>query len=71
MASGASTHHAEHILAAILFETQWEIAQAIDAGMDPQKARTAYDRKIQKLIRDSAYRKKFKREISADHTAFE
>jgi hypothetical protein len=71
VASGASAHHAEHIPAAILFETQWEITQAIDAGMDPRKARTIYDRKIQKLIRDPAYRKKFKREISADHAAFE
>jgi hypothetical protein len=71
VASGASAHQAEHILAALLLETQWEIAQAINAGRDPQKARTAYDRKIQKLTRDSAYRKTFKREISADHTAFE
>jgi cupin superfamily acireductone dioxygenase involved in methionine salvage len=55
----------------MLFETQWEIAQTIDAGVDPQKVRRTYDRKIQKLIRDSAYRKKFKREISPDHTVFE
>jgi len=71
VATGTSAHHAEHILGALLFETQWESAKAIKAGKDGQKALTTYNRKIQKLIRDSAFRKKLTRQFSVDHSAFE
>jgi hypothetical protein len=71
VATGTSAHHAEHILGAMLFEADWESAQALDAGKDPEKAQTAYKRKIQKLIRDSAFRKKLTRQFTADHSAFE
>jgi hypothetical protein len=71
VATGTSAHHAEHILGGLLFETQWESARAIRAGKDGQKALTTYNRKIQKLTRDSAFRKKLTRQFSVDHSAFE
>ena len=71
VATGTSAHHAEHILCAILLETEWESAQEIRAGKNAAKARAVYNRKIQKLIRDSAFRKKLERQFSADHAAFE
>jgi hypothetical protein len=40
-------------------------------GKDGQKALTTYNRKIQKLTRDSAFRKKLTRQFSVDHSAFE
>jgi hypothetical protein len=71
VATGTSAHHAEHILGALLFEMQWESVQAIEAGEDIQRAQTTYNRKIQKLMRDSAFRKKLARQFSVDHSAFE
>jgi hypothetical protein len=71
VATGISAHHAEHVLGALLLEMEWEGAQAIEAGKDTQKVHATYNRKIQKLIRDSAYRKKLTRLFSVDHTAFE
>jgi hypothetical protein len=71
VATGTSAHHAEHVLGALLFETEWETARAVEAAKDPEKAQTAYKRKLQKLIRDSAFRKKLTRQFTADHSAFE
>jgi hypothetical protein len=71
VATGTSAHHAEHILAGLLLESQWEGAKAIKTGKDTEKALTAYSRKIQKLIRDSAFRKKLTRQFTDDHSAFE
>lgn len=71
VATGISGHHAEHVLGALLLEMEWESAQAIEAGKDAQKAQTTYNRKIQKLTRDSTFRKKFARQFSDDHSAFE
>lgn len=71
VATGTSAHHAEHILGAMLLETEWESAQEVQAGKDTLKARAIYNRKIQKLIQDSAFRKKLKRQFSEDHSAFE
>jgi hypothetical protein len=71
VATGTSAHHAEHILGAIRLETEWESAKEFQAGKDTAKARATYNRKIQKLIRDSAFRKKLKRQFSEDHSAFE
>jgi uncharacterized protein DUF1841 len=71
VATGSSAHHAEHVLGALLLEMEWESARAIETGKDAQKAQTAYNRKIQKLIRDSAFRKKLTRQFSDDHSAFE
>jgi hypothetical protein len=50
---------------------EWESAQAIEAGKDVQKALAIYNRKIQKLTRDSVFRKKLTRQFSDDHSAFE
>jgi hypothetical protein len=71
VATGTSAHHAEHVLAAMLLETEWESAQAVKAGTDAEKALRIYNRKLQKLVRDSAFRKKLTRQIAADHSAFE
>jgi hypothetical protein len=71
VATGTSPHHAEHVLGALLLEEQWEGAQAIEAGKDAQKAQIAYKHKIQRLIRDSDFRKKLTRQFSEDHSAFE
>jgi hypothetical protein len=71
VATGTSSHHAEHVLSAMLLETAWERSRSVKAGNDVKKAQTAYKRKLQKLIRDSAFRKKLTRQFSADHSAFE
>ena len=71
LATGISAHHAEHVLGALLFEMEWESARAIEAGRASQKAQATYNRKIQKLIRDSAFRKKLTWQFSDDHSAFE
>jgi antitoxin (DNA-binding transcriptional repressor) of toxin-antitoxin stability system len=71
VATGTSAHHAEHVLGAILLETEWENAQAAEAGTDQDKAKSSYYRKIQKLIRDSVFRKKLTRMFTGDHSAFE
>jgi len=74
VATGTAAHHAEHVLVGLLLETQWKIARAIEAGEDVekiQKIQQAYFRNLQKFARDSAYRKKLTRRVTADHTAFE
>jgi hypothetical protein len=50
---------------------EWERARAIETGKDAEKAQTIYNRKIQKLIHDSAFRKKLTRQFSDDHSVFE
>lgn len=71
VATGTTTHHAEHVLAALLLETEWESARAVETGKDPEKAQKRYTRKLEKLIQDMAYRKKVTRKFGADHSAFE
>jgi hypothetical protein len=63
--------HAEHVLGALLLETGWESARAVEAGKDTERLPDVYIRKLQKLIRDSAFRKKLAQRFSAHHTAFE
>ena len=70
VATGTSAHHAEHVLGAMLFEAEWEGAKAVKAGKDTEKTQTVYNRKLQKLIRDSTFRKKLTRQVTADHSAF-
>jgi hypothetical protein len=62
LATGTAAHHAEHVLGALLFETEWETARAVEAGKDSERPRGVYIRKLQKLIRDSAFRKKLTRQ---------
>jgi hypothetical protein len=71
VATGTSAHHAEHVLGALFFETEWETAQAVAAGKDIEKAQRVYIRKLNKLIMDSAFRKKLTRQFTADHSALE
>jgi hypothetical protein len=70
-ATGTSAHHAEHVLAEMLLETAWERSRSVKAGNDVKKAQTVYNRKLQKLIGDSAFRKKLTCQFTADHSAFE
>jgi hypothetical protein len=70
-ATGTSAHHAEHVLAEMLLETAWERSRSVKAGNDVKKVQTVYNRKLQKLIGDSAFRKKLTRQFTADHSAFE
>jgi Skp family chaperone for outer membrane proteins len=71
VATGASAHHAEHVLAALFGELYFHLSQAAAAGRDVEKARAAYYRKIKKITRDAVYRKKLKRQVPADHFGFE
>ena len=71
LATGTTAHHAEHVLGALLLETEWETARAVETGKDPEKAQKRYIRKLEKLIEDIAYRKKVTRQFGADHSAFE
>ncbi len=71
VSTGTSAHHAEHVLGALLLETEWETSRAVETGKDPEKAQAVYEHKLQKLIRDSAFRKKLTRQFRADHSAFE
>lgn len=71
VATGTLAHHAEHVLGAMLLEAGWEGAQALKTGKDTEKAQTIYNRKLEKLIRDSAFRQKLTRQFTADHSAFE
>ena len=69
--TGTSAHHAEHVLGALLFETEWEAARAVETGKDTEKTQKIYIRKLQKIVRDSAFRKKLTRRFTADHSVFE
>ena len=71
VSTGTSAHHAEHILGALLFETEWETVRAVEAGKDIEKLQKTYIHKLQKLARDSAFRKKLTKQFTADHSAFE
>src|SRR5580700_6456362 len=63
VATGTSAHHAEHILGALFLETEWETARAVEAGKDIEKIQKSYNRKLQKLTQDSAFRKKLARQF--------
>jgi hypothetical protein len=57
VSTGTSAHHAEHILGALLFETEWEMARAVEAGKDTEKIQKMCIHKLQKLSRESAFAK--------------
>jgi chemotaxis response regulator CheB len=67
VATGASAHHAEHVLAALFAELYFDLGQAAEAGTDVEKARARYYRKIKKITRDAFFRKKLLRQFPADH----
>jgi hypothetical protein len=70
VATGTPAHHAEHVLGALLSELIWETSRAPE-GEIPAKAKAHYDRSVQKLSGDSAFRKKMTRRFGASHSAFE
>ena len=71
VATGTSAHHAEHVLSAMLLELVWQASRAAKAGKDAERTRAVYYRKLKKLTRDSAYRKKITQEFGPEHSAFE
>ncbi len=71
VATGITTHNAEHVLGALLLETEWETARAVEAGKDPQAAQKRYIRRLENLIREIAYRKKVAGQFGAGHSGFE
>ena len=71
LTTGISAHHAEHVLGAMFMETYWEREQATEAGHSTEKAQARYNRRLQKLVRDSAFRKSLTEKFTADHSAFE
>ena len=56
LATGTAAHHAEHVLGALLFETEWETACAVEAGKDTERLRafTSANFKDSSGIRPSA-----------------
>ena len=71
VATGISAHHAEHLLGVMFLEAHWKRTNAAEAGLDTERVEAAYRRKLQKLTRDSAFRKKLARKFTSDHFAFE
>jgi hypothetical protein len=69
VATGTPAHHAEHILGALLAELMWETSRG--SGETAARAKSHYDRSIQKLFGDSAFRKKMTRRFAGSHSAFE
>jgi hypothetical protein len=71
VATGASAHHAEHVLAALFAGLYFDLFSAAEAGNDVEKARAAYYRKIVKITRDAVFRRKLLRQFPADHFGFD
>jgi hypothetical protein len=69
VAAGIPAHHAEHVIGALLAELMWETSRG--SGQTAAKAKVHYDRSIQKLSGDSAFRKKMTRRFGGSHSAFE
>jgi hypothetical protein len=71
VATGASVHHAEYVLAALFAQLYFDLTQEAAAGGDGEKARAAYYRKIKKITRDAVLRRKLVRQFPADHFGFD
>ena len=69
VATGVAAHHAEHVLGALLAELIWGSSRSPEGSASKAKAR--YDHSIQKLCRDSQFRKKMTRRFGDNHSAFE
>ena len=69
VATGVSAHHAEHVLGGLLAELIWGSSRSSEGSASKAKAR--YDHSIQKLCRDSQFRKKMTRRFGDNHSAFE
>lgn len=68
VATGISAHHAEHVLGSLLAELVWGSSESPE---ELAKAKAHYDHAIQKLCRDSAFRKRMTRRFGDNHSAFE
>ena len=69
VATGISAHHAEHVLGGLLAELIWGCGQSSEETAS--KAKTRFDHSIQRLCRDSQFRKKMTRRFPDNHSAFE
>jgi len=69
VATGISAHHAEHVLGGLLTELIWGSSQSSERTAS--KAKTRFDHSIQKLCRDSQFRKKITRRFPENHSVFE
>jgi len=72
VAAGASPHRAEHVLAYLFAGLYFEMCcKPENTDADVEKARAAYYRKINKITRDPAYRKKLARQFQDEHPRFD
>jgi|SRR5208337_3633529 len=71
LATGASAHHAEHVLGVLFVEHYVHLGKAVATDADVEKARAAYHRKTKKITRDAVYRRKLLRQFPADHFGFD
>jgi len=70
-ATGASAHHAEHVLGVLFIEHYFHLGKAVATDAEVEKARAAYHRKSKKITRDAIYRKKLIRQFPAEHFGFD
>ena len=71
VATGASPHKAEHVLAYLFAGLYFEMCKPGNTNAEVEKARAAYYRKINKITQDSAYRKKLARRFRDEHPGFD
>jgi hypothetical protein len=71
VATVASPHKAEHVLAYLFAELYFDMCKPGNTDADVEKARAAYYRKIKKITQDAAYRKKLARQFRDEHPGFE
>jgi hypothetical protein len=71
VATGASPHKAEHVLAYLFAGLYFEMCKPENTNADVEKARAAYYRKINKITQNAAYRKKLARQFRDEHPGFE
>jgi len=71
VATGASAHHAEHVLAALFGEHYFNLSRAAQAGSGVEEARGSYYRKIKKITRDTFFRRKLLRQFPAEHVGLD
>lgn len=69
VATGTPAHHAEHVLAALVGELMWGMSRTSERSA--AKAKERYDRSIQRLGEDAAFREKMTKRFGPSHAAFE
>lgn len=69
VATGTPAHHAEHVLAALVGELMWVMSRTSERSA--AKAKERYDRSIQRLCEDAAFREKMTKRFGPSHAAFE